>query len=82
MTEYKIYGLRIIGTEDIKYIGRTKFTLSNRWSKHKTNARIDKENNKYNYRTNWINKHKDEIEIFLIEGNIKTKEESCQKEIL
>jgi len=31
--------------KDIKYIGRTKFTLSNRWSKHKTNARIDKENN-------------------------------------
>lgn len=82
MGKYKIYGLRIIGTEEIKYIGRTMTSLANRWSKHKTNARIDAEKiNNTNYRVNWINKHKDEIEIFLIEGNIETKEESCIKEI-
>ena len=78
---YKIYGLRIIGTEETKYVGRTKYSLSNRWSKHKSNARIDIEQNSFNYRSNWITKHKDEIEIFLIEENISTKEESCEKEI-
>lgn len=75
--EYKIYGLRIIGEERFWYIGRTITLLSTRWSKHKTNARLSKTNN---YRSNWINKHNDEIEIALIEGGILTKEEACEKE--
>lgn len=76
--EYKIYGLRLIGEEQICYVGRTMDILSTRWSKHKTNARLSKTNN---HRSNWMNKHKDNIEIFLIEGGIKTKEESCEREI-
>jgi len=75
--EYKIYGLKIIGEERIWYVGRTMTILSTRWSKHKTNARLSNTNN---YRSNWINKHKDEIEIVLIEGGIKTKEEVCDRE--
>lgn len=75
--DYKIYGLKLIGQEQIYYVGRTITTLSARWSKHKTNARLSKTNN---HRSNWINKHKDEIEIILIEGGITTKEEACDKE--
>ena len=78
---YKIYVLKLKDSDEIRYVGRTKDLLSTRWSKHKTNARIDKENNRHNYRINWINKHKNEIEIICIEENIQTKEESCLKEI-
>lgn len=81
MENYKIYLLRLKNTDDIRYIGRTRESLNLRWSKHKTNAKIDKEKSKYSFRTNWINKHKDEIEIVCIEENIQTKAESCQKEI-
>lgn len=75
--EYKIYGLRIIGEDRVWYVGRTMSLLSTRWSKHKTNARLSKTNN---HRSNWINKYKDEIEIFLIEGGLDTKEQSCDRE--
>lgn len=75
--EYKIYGLKIIGEERIYYVGRTMTKLSSRWSKHKTNARLSKTNN---YRSNWINKYRDNIEIVLIEDGITTKEEACDKE--
>jgi len=76
--EYKIYGLRIIGTDEIKYVGRTYESLKNRLSKHKTNARLDK---KKCHRHYWILKHYDQIEIVLIEGGIRSFQESCEKEI-
>lgn len=76
--EYKIYGLKIKDNNRIYYVGRTSNLLSTRLSKHKTNAKLSRTNN---YRANWINKHGDEIEIVLIEGGIKTKQEACEKEI-
>lgn len=78
LQEYKIYGLKLKSDDQIYYIGRTSSKLSTRWSKHKTNAKLSKTNN---FRSNWINKYKDEIEIILIEGNIKTRDESCEKEM-
>jgi len=78
MKEYKIYGLKLITENDIRYVGRTSESLKTRLSKHKTNAIYGK---RKNHRVNWILKHINNIEIIIIEGDIKTIEESYEKEI-
>lgn len=74
---YKIYALKLKYSDELKYIGRTITKLSNRLSKHKSNSK----NSNKNHRVNWILKHINDIEIICIEENIKTFEESCEKEI-
>jgi hypothetical protein len=76
--EYKIYALKLKDSDEIRYVGRTSESLDIRLSKHKTNAKFDK---KKTHRHFWILKNYDNIEIILIEDNILTFEESCQKEI-
>lgn len=75
---FKIYALKLIDSDEYRYIGRTKERLSTRLSKHKINARLSK---RKTHRCNWILKNIDNIEIVLIEGDIITYEESCEKEV-
>ena len=39
---YKIYALKLKDSTEIKYVGRTSESLETRLSKHKTNAKFDK----------------------------------------
>lgn len=75
---YKIYGLKLKGSDDIKYIGRTSESINTRLKKHYNNAKYAKNKN---HRVNWILKHINNIEILLIEDDIQTFEDSCQREI-
>lgn len=75
---FKIYALKLKESEEYRYIGRTKERLSTRLSKHKINAKLSK---RKTHRCNWILKNIDNIEIVIIEDNIDTYEESCEKEI-
>ena len=73
---YKIYGLKLKDSEDIKYIGYTGKTIEQRFSEHlKTTI---KGNYKNGY---WLKKYKENIEIFLIEDKISSYDEACIKEI-
>lgn len=71
---YKIYGLKLIGDMPIRYIGQTKSELYRRFNTHKCDLRG------YNRKINWIRKHKEEIEIVLLEENIPNIEEANKKE--
>lgn len=74
-TNYKIYILREKISGDIRYVGLTRNTLLQRLSGHLRDTSIT-------HKTNWIKKvGKDNIEIILIEENINSKEEACEKEI-
>ena len=73
---YKIYGLKLKDSEDIKYIGYTSRLLEKRFHDHIFNTIRLKTKN-----ANWIKKHKDEIEIILIEDNIPTHKDVCSMEI-
>lgn len=75
---YKIYGLKLKNSDEVKYIGRTSESLDVRLKKHKNNAKYTKIKN---HRVCWILKYVDDIEIFIIEDNIETFEDSCHKEI-
>lgn len=73
--EHKIYGLKVIGTDDIRYIGLTKRTLYRRLYHHLYEA---KKGLTY-HKCNWIRKHDYNIEIVLIEDNL-TYEQALQRE--
>lgn len=75
MINYKIYALKIIHSDNIKYIGYTSRDISTRLYEH-FNITI---NLKYKNGM-WIKKHKNDIEIILIEDNIRTHEEACERE--
>lgn len=76
MKNYKIYGLKLKDSNDIRYIGLTKKTLLDRFKRHiRITSKINTKNG------NWINKYKDNIEIILIEENIKTTEIASEREI-
>ena len=68
--EYKIYGLKVIGSDEIRYIGYTKRELSKRLYYHLFDA---KSGLKYR-KCNWIRKNNYNIEIILIEDNLSYKE--------
>lgn len=73
---YRIYGLKLKNSEYIKYIGYTRKTIKQRLSEHlKTTI---KGNYKNGY---WLNKYKENVEIFLIEDGISSYGEACIKEI-
>jgi group I intron endonuclease len=76
MENYKIYALKLKDEEIIRYVGLTKKTLMDRFKRH---LRITSKMNTKN--GNWINKHKDNIEIILIEEDIKTTETASEREI-
>lgn len=73
---YKIYALKLKDSEEIKYIGYTSRELCVRLYEHLNITINEKYKNSY-----WIKKHKNNIEIILIEDNIKTHKEICKKEI-
>lgn len=75
LINYKIYGLKIKGCDDIRYIGQTKQSLSRRFSNHICDFRNNTK------KTNWIRKYRNDIEIILIEDGIKTLEECNNREI-
>lgn len=74
MVIYKIYGLRAIGEDEIRYIGLTKKSLKSRLTEHLKEKRFNP------YKINWIAKNKHKIEILLIEGNISSLESANEKE--
>lgn len=76
MENYKIYGLKLKDSNDIRYIGLTSRDLEDRFKEHLTITINYKYKNGY-----WIKKYKDNIEIVLIEDNIKSFENVCLKEI-
>lgn len=76
MINYKIYGLRVIGTDEIRYVGYTKRTLKLRLYNHFYDC---KRGLKYK-KCYWIRKHNYNIEIILLEENL-TYEEALKKEM-
>lgn len=75
---YKIYGLKLKNSDEIRYIGYTGKTLKNRLYRHLSECY------KYNHKNaNWIKKHKDIecIDIVLIEDDIYEIEEAWIREI-
>jgi hypothetical protein len=76
MEDYKIYGLKLKDSDEIKYIGMTKQSLENRLMGHISSSK------RYNHKNAcWLKGHKDEVEIVLIEDGILTNKDCCQKEI-
>ena len=73
---YKIYGLRLKNSEYVKYIGYTGKSIQERFSQH---LRITIKGNYKN--AYWLKKHKENVEIFLIEDGISSHNEVCIKEI-
>ena len=67
MENYKIYALKLKDNDNIKYIGFTSRNLEDRFKEHLYITINRKYKNGY-----WIKKHKDNIEIILIEDNIKS----------
>jgi len=76
MENYKIYALKLKDNDNIKYIGFTSRNLEDRFKEHLYITINRKYKNGY-----WIKKHKDNIEIILIEDNIKSIKEVCEREI-
>lgn len=71
---YKIYGLKLIGDSDIKYIGRTMQKLNLRLGNHLSDFRLKTP------KVKWCKKNKDNIEIILLEDNIETLEKANERE--
>lgn len=76
MENYKIYALKLKDYDNIRYIGLTKQILNNRLNSHKSVTSKRKNKNGY-----WVKKHKNEIEIILIEENIECLEYANEREI-
>jgi hypothetical protein len=64
--EYKIYGLKVKDTEEVRYIGYTKRTLDKRLYYHFYDC---KQGLTYK-KCNWIRKHNYDIDIILVEENL------------
>lgn len=75
MENYKIYGLREIGTNIIRYIGYTKRKLNRRLKAHKTESK-----KRNTHKDNWLRKINCNVEIVLIEENVKTLNEILERE--
>lgn len=75
---YKIYGLKLKNSNELRYIGYTGNSLEKRLNSHLNNSHRYKSKNAC-----WINKHKniEGIDIFLIEDNISKIEDAWEKEI-
>jgi hypothetical protein len=72
---YKIYVIKEVNSDEIRYIGLTKNSINRRLNDH-----IRDKKNKHKY--NWIKKvGKENIEIVIIEENISSIEEVCVKEV-
>lgn len=72
---FVIYGLRVINTTHIRYVGYTTECPKKRFKRHLSSKKSD-------YKTNWINSiGKENIEFFIIEDNIKTHKILCEREI-
>ncbi len=77
MEIYKIYGLINKNVpNDIKYIGYTRLSIEKRLHAHKTITLHGKYKNAY-----WIKKYKNDVDIILLEDNILSLDEACEKEI-
>lgn len=74
---YKIYGLCLEDTTEIRYIGVTRNSLKRRLASHYCD--ISKNNNPH--KCNWLKKNRGKVKIILIEGNINNYEEAEEKEI-
>lgn len=59
----KVYGLRLVNTERIRYVGQTYATLPQRLAVHKRVARTGKKVPVLD----WIRKHYDEVEVVLLQ---------------
>lgn len=70
MGKHKIYGLRVIGQENFRYIGYTKRKLGRRLYHHFYDVKAGETWKK----CQWIKKHNFNIEIVLIEGDLTYKE--------
>jgi hypothetical protein len=73
LTNYKIYFLSLKGSQEVKYVGLTKRNLKDRLSDHKRGDRKTKN-------SCWVKKHKDKVEINLLEDNIFTLQEANERE--
>jgi group I intron endonuclease len=69
-----VYGIRLLGQEEVRYIGMTTKSLEQRAKEHKKAARLGKKYPVYD----WIRRHgSDSIEVFAIEeakGNLEDRE--------
>lgn len=74
--QYKIYGLKVIGSDDIRYVGYTKRKLIERLKSHFDDAKKG-----FTYRKcNWIRSNNYNIEIVLLEDEL-TYEEALVAEV-
>lgn len=69
MKEIKIYSLRAINSNEIRYIGYTTLTLEQRLNKHKLNVReaFERKTRKINKRLSWLKSINCEVLIELID---------------
>lgn len=72
---YKIYGLKVITEDKVRYVGYTKRTLNARLSSHFNDA---KQGMTYK-KCQWIKKHNFNIEIILLEDNLTYEEALVQE---
>jgi hypothetical protein len=72
---YKVYLIRRISTKKVVYVGITKGSLNSRFSKHLKDFRRNPR------KSNYFKKYLLDLEICLIEDNIKTLEDANMKEI-
>lgn len=73
---FKIYGLKIIGEENIRYIGLTKNSLRKRINNHKNHAK-----GRETHKDRWVRKNDYNIEIILIEDGIPNLNEANEREV-
>jgi hypothetical protein len=71
---YKVYGLMLKGSDEIRYVGITKQTLKQRLRGHIKDTRRNP------HKVNWCQKHKKNIQIIALAGNIPTLEEANESE--
>ena len=75
MSNYIIYGLKEINSDEVRYIGLTTKTLKERFGKHMRD-------NKSDHKCNWIKKiGKENIEAVIIEESISCKKLLCELEV-
>jgi len=75
LKEWKIYALKLKDSDYIRYIGQTCAKLDIRLCEHKSHSNRGKYKNAY-----WVKKHKDNIEIILLEDGIYSLDMANKKE--
>lgn len=72
-----VYGVKLRGTEEYRYIGQTSATAELRLRRHLSNARSGRKTPFYD----WLRKHADEVEVDVLEWEVTSRERLGAAEI-